>query len=48
MSNAHGIHWWQFKEAAESKAGKSLGLDKRQNGETHGSFTFGGYGIGNN
>lgn len=35
------------RQVGESKAGKSLGLDKRQNGETH-FFSIGGYRIANN
>lgn len=35
------------RQVGESKAGKSLGLDKRQNGETH-FFSIGGYRIASN
>lgn len=30
----HEIHWWQLKQAGESEAGNSLGLGKKQNGNT--------------
>lgn len=34
------ILWWSIKEARESKEGKSLGSDKKQNGRAHTSFTL--------
>lgn len=36
----HEIHWWQVKGAGESKVGKSLGLEKKQNRETQSSFSL--------
>ena len=32
VREVHEIHWWHIKEVGESKAGKHLGFDKKQNG----------------
>lgn len=46
VRKVHKVLWWLIKEAAESEAGKSLGVNKKQNGETH--FHIGGCRIVNN
>ena len=45
MGGLQEICWWQIRRAGESKVGKPLRVDKKQNGEAY--FYIGGYRIVN-